>query len=125
MEAYAPFPKLATKATALYDLTSLVMGNNFHNDPVWPTNLKTPGVGAMVIYRDGNSGTVGHTGIVTGIEPDGITYHTIECNTLKKGEIGTNGYIVATHTHRTDQPLSNDLKVHKLVRFIYPMESTV
>ena len=76
----------------------------------------------MVIYGDGDSATVGHIGVVIGVDDDEITYHTIEGNTIPKGNPGDQreGYIVATHTHQVGLP--HCVTGLNLIRFIHPMD---
>ncbi len=123
-EAYEIYPDspLGAKAKRLYSLGSQVMGNNFHADPIWPTSTTVPVVGSIVIYGDGDSTTSGHTGVVVGVDDDGITYHTVEGNTIPDGNPGDQreGYIVAQHTHKVGTPHS--ITGLNLIRFIHPMD---
>jgi hypothetical protein len=122
MQAYTALnPAMGAKAMHLYSLNSQEMGRNFHADPVWPTSTTVPTVGSIVIFGDGNSTVTGHTGIVIGVEPDGITYHTVEGNTVPDGFTGNlrEGFIVATHTHKVGMPHS--VTGLNLIRFIHPM----
>ncbi len=121
-EAYAAVnPALGAKAKHLYSLNSQRMAHNFHADPVWPTSTTVPTVGSMVIFAEGDSTLMGHTGIVIAVDADGITYHTEEGNTIPDGFTGNlrEGFIVATHTHKVGMPHS--ATGLNLLRFIHPM----
>ena len=122
-EAYEAYPNspLGAKAKALYSLNSQQMARNFHADPVWPTSTTHPVVGAIVVFAEGKSTITGHTGVVIDVDADGITYRTVEGNTIPDGYKGDTreGFIVAQHTHRVDKPHS-DTELN-LVRFIHPL----
>jgi hypothetical protein len=122
MEAYSPYTELLGKASKLFSLNSQQMGRNFHADPVWPTSTTVPVVGAIVIFEEGDSSTLGHTGVVIEVMDDGITYRTEEGNTIPNGNPGNmrEGYIVAQHKHIVGQPHS--VTGLNLIRFIHPIE---
>lgn len=106
----------------LVSLNSQEMANNFHADPVWPTSSSLPKIGSIVVWAMGDSRTMGHTGIVVAISPDGKSFNSVEGNTSSPSAPDTReGWTMAIHTHVLGQPHSS---LHLNVdRFIYPLES--
>lgn len=96
------------------DGSALDTYHNFANSKEFHVS-KTPLVGAIVIWKEGN-GPAGHAGIVVDII-DSHTIHTVEGNTNTDGS--REGYIAAVKTRKIDGPVSS--KGLNLVGFIYPI----
>lgn len=114
---------LLPKVKQLMSGNSQQMARNFHADPVWPTSITTPKIGAMAIFGDVGSTTSGHTACaIISISADGQYYTTVEGNTIPTGNPGNvaNGYIVATHTHLVGAP--HPTSGLEFIRFIYAIE---
>lgn len=125
-KAYANHPVIWQHASRLVSLNSQQMGRNFHADPVWPTSVNVPKLGATVIWQFGNSATEGHCGIVVGI--NGNQFTSVEGNTTSRVKPNPDpnasereGWTVAEHVHTIGLPHSADNL--NLVRFIYAIES--
>lgn len=124
-KSYENYPKTLAHAKRLFSGNSQEMARNFHADASWPTSTNVPKVGSLVIWGDGDSTKLGHTGIVIAVSNDGIHFTTIEGNTIPDGNPGDEreGYIVASHTHATNKPHS--IKGLNLIRFIHAINEDV
>jgi CHAP domain len=125
-KGYANSPDLWSKAAKLVSLNSQQMARNFHADPVWPTSVNVPRLGAMVVWQAGNSATQGHCGIVVSV--NGNQFTSVEGNTISDTVKNPDphasereGWTVATHTHTVGLPHS--VTGLNLERFIYAIES--
>ena len=74
------YPITLSHARKCFSGNSQDMARNFHADATWPTSTTVPKVGALVVWGDGDSTQLGHTGIVIGVSNDGIHFTTIEGN---------------------------------------------
>jgi hypothetical protein len=125
-KGYAGYQELWLRASRLVSLNSQQMAKNFHADPVWPTSVDIPRLGAMVVWQAGNSAVEGHCGIVVAI--NGNQFTSVEGNTTSGTRVNPDpnaserdGWTVAEHTHTIGLPHSS-LNLN-LDRFIYAIES--
>jgi len=121
-KAYEDDLEITKKLKHLCSLNCQQMGRNFHNDAKWPTSTKTPILGAIVIWGDGESETKGHCGIIRWIAKDGKSFIACEGNTssFDKPDIRT-GWTYAEHLHTTNKPHSQTGL--NFIRYIYPIEN--
>lgn len=113
-ETYADVPVLLSKVKRLGIGSAIDTLLNYEADKTF-TCFSTPKMGAIVIFREGDSHS-GHAGIVTGVFDTYI--HTIEGNTNTDGS--RDGYLVARKTRLLNQPHNpNGLNI---AGFIYPIE---
>lgn len=118
-KAYADKPDVWKHAKPLLSLNSQQTATNFHKDPVWPTSVKTPKPGAIVVWQDGNSLTSGHCGIIVAI--NGNKFTSIEGNTTSRDKPDNKeGWTVAAHEHTVGAP--HALTGLNFVRFVYAIE---
>jgi hypothetical protein len=90
---------------------------NYKASKEFTTSTTTPKVGAILIFKDGNSTSVGHAAVVIEII-DANTVRTIEGNTNSTG--GREGVEVAIKVRKLNNPFSaTGLNV---VGFVYPLE---
>ncbi len=119
-KGYNDNPDVWAKAHALLSLNCQEIARNFHADPVWPTSVSVPKLGAIAVWQEGNSFTQGHCGIVVAI--NGNQFTTVEGNTSSPSQPSIrNGWTVAQHVHTLGLPHSaNNLNFE---RFVYAIES--
>lgn len=113
-------------AQRLVSLNCMQMVHNFYADPVWPTSVNMPKLGAIAVWQAGNSAVYGHCGIVTAINGEHFT--TVEGNTTSAARPNPDphmnereGWTVAAHTHTIGLPHST-LGLN-LIRFIYAIRN--
>ena len=119
-KGYADNPGVWAHASHLISLNSQQMAKNFHADPVWPTSIHVPKLGAIAVWQEGESLTQGHCGIVVAV--NGNQFTTVEGNTSSPSMPSIrNGWTVAAHTHTLGLPhVVNGLNFD---RFVYAIES--
>lgn len=120
-KGYANRPDMLGHINRLVSLNSQAMADNFHADPIWPTSSTVPKLGAIVVWAQGDSRTMGHTGVVVWIAADGKSFVSVEGNTSSPDQPDIrSGWTLAKHTHIIGLPHSS-LKLN-LDRFIYAIE---
>lgn len=119
-KGYASNPAVWAHARRLVSLNSQQLARNFHADPVWPTSVNIPKLGAIVIWQAGDSLTEGHAGIVVAI--NGNQFTSVEGNTTSPNRPDErDGWTIAQHVHTIGLPHSS-LNLN-LNRFVYAIES--